>query len=279
MTSMLPVFLLTDFGTRDAYVGQMKAVLTARAPGAPIVDLTHGVSPYAVDEGAWILETALPFLPSPAVVVTVVDPGVGSERLPIAVRAPAGAGDASARYFVGPDNGLLSAAVDPAARLSSLRRRALPAGFEARAITNPEARLEAVSATFHGRDIFAPTAALLARAGAYEALGPALDGIMLLPPFAGLPDAGGGLCGTIIHVDRYGNLVTTLRQEQLPPVFTLMVGGHCIERLVATFSEVPPGVLACHIDSSGFLAVAEREGNAAARTGAVRGDAVLLTPR
>lgn len=278
MTDPLPIVLLTDFGTSDTYVGQVKAVLSARAPGAPLIDLTHEVSPYAIDEGAWLLETALPFLPAPAVVLAVVDPGVGSERLAIAVRASATGDPGSVGYFVGPDNGLLSPAAPPDARPSTPGRCPAPSGLDIRAIENPEARLSNVSATFHGRDLFAPAAAHIAVAGHHETLGPVHDELTLLPPFVGRTE-GTTIRGTVIHVDRYGNLVTTIRKEQLPQDFELDINDHGIEHMVRTFSDAPPGALACHVDSSGFLAIAEREGNAAARTGAARGDAVVLTPR
>ena len=274
----LPIILLTDFGTRDTYVGQVKAVLTARAPGSALVDLTHEVSPYAIDEGAWLLETALPFLPAPAVVLAVVDPGVGGERAPIALSAPAPGDPSAVRYFVGPDNGLLSAAAPPDARPSRPVPRPVPPPLDVRAIENPEARLATVSATFHGRDLFAPAAARIAVTGDHESLGPARDELTLLPPFEGRAE-GAAIRGTVVHVDRYGNLVTTIRKEQLPRDFWLDINDCRIERTVRTFSDAPPGALACHVDSSGFLAIAEREGNAAARTGAARGDAVLLTPR
>ncbi len=278
MTDPLPIVLLTDFGNRDTYVGQVKAVLAARAPGAPLVDLTHEVSPYAIDEGAWLLETALPFLPAPAVVLAVVDPGVGSERAPITLRAPAAADPSAVRYFVGPDNGLLSAAAPADTRPSAPGPCPAPPALDVRAIENAEARLATVSATFHGRDLFAPAAAHIAVAGDHESLGPSRDELTLLPPFAGRAE-GTAVRGTVIHVDRYGNLVTTIRKEQLPPDFKLDINGLRIEHMVRTFSDAPPRALACHVDSSGFLAIAEREGNAAARTGAARGDTVLLTPR
>ena len=278
MTPPLPIFLLTDFGTSDTYVGQVKAVLSARAPGAALIDLTHEVSPYAIDEGAWLLETALPVIPAPAVVLAVVDPGVGSERLPIAVRVPDSAGAAAARYFVGPDNGLLSPAVPPGNRPAGAAPAPVPEGLAVRALENPAARLEAVSATFHGRDLFAPAAAWLAAGKDYQSLGPARDRLTLLPPFAGFA-VGEAVRGFVVHVDRYGNLVTTIRKEQLPARFTLEVNGCRIARAVRTFSDGAPGELACHVDSSGFLAVAQREGSAAARTGAALGDAVTLEPR
>lgn len=277
MTAPLPIFLLTDFGARDTYVGQVKAVLSARAPGASLIDLTHEVSPYAIDEGAWLLETALPFLPAPSVVLAVVDPGVGSERLPLAVRAPASADPAAVRYFVGPDNGLLSPAAPSPSRPSRPGPCPAPQGLDVRAIENPAARLETVSATFHGRDLFAPAAAHLAAGGDHESLGPPRDALTLLPPFRGIAE-GDAIRGAVVHVDRYGNLVTTIRKEQLPEAFVLDINGYRVARTVRTFSDSPPGELACHLDSSGFLAIAEREGNAARRTGAARGDAVVLRP-
>ena len=283
MTAPPPIVLLTDFGTADSYVGQVKAVLTARAPGAPLIDLTHEVSPFAIEEGAWLLETALPFLPAPAVVLAVVDPGVGSERAAIAVRAPVPGDPAAVRYFVGPDNGLLSGAVPPGERPAfPVGPCAVPGGFAVRAIESAEARLATVSATFHGRDLFAPAAAHLAAGGDFETLGPARDELTLRPAFEARPEAhpdGERLRGRVIHVDRYGNLVTTIRQEQLPANYVIDLVGHRIERAVRTFSDAPRAALACHVDSSGFLAIAEREGSAAARTGAHRGDAVFLLPQ
>lgn len=278
MSAPAPVFLLTDFGARDAYAGQVRAVIASLAPGAPVFDLTHEVSPFAIEEGAWLLETALAVLPAPSVVLAVVDPGVGGARAPVAVRTPGGDGG-GARCFVGPDNGLLSAVAPDAARPDRPATRPLPAGVEARRIESPQARRATVSATFHGRDLFAPAAALVAREGGIEGVGPAVDALTLLPPFAGVADGEGGLRGTVVHVDRYGNLITSVRAEQLPPAFALDAGGHRIERLVRTFGDAPAGTLACHVDSSGFLAIAEREGSAATRTGLRRGNGVRLAPR
>ncbi|MYA54116.1 MAG: SAM-dependent chlorinase/fluorinase, partial [Dehalococcoidia bacterium] len=152
-----------------------------------------------------------------------------------------------------------------------------PDGLDVRTIENPAARLETVSATFHGRDLFAPAAAHLAAGGDFESLGPPRHELTLLPSFSGTLE-GEAIRGVVVHVDRYGNLVTTIRKEQLPDAFFLDINGHRIARNVRTFSDAPPGELACHVDSSGFLAIAEREGNAARRTGAARGDAVVLTP-
>ncbi len=285
MTATPPIFLLTDFGLRDSYAGQVKAVLAHRAPDSTVIDISHEVSPFAIDEGAWLLETVLPFVPPGAIFVAVVDPGVGGERLPIAIRVPAtGAG---ARSFLGPDNGLLSAVAPRCARPSETRVAALPDGIDVRLIESKEARHAVVSDTFHGRDIFAPAAAALARGDSHESLGRPLPELTLLPPFEGRPGADGCLLGAVIHVDRYGNLVTTVRAEQLPGAsreqwqgaYTLELRGQVVELAVRTFNDAPMGSLAWHIDSSGFLAIAVREGSAVERLGAVRGDAVLVRPR
>ncbi len=256
---MTLIALLTDFGLRDTYVGQMKLVIAGIAPGVPVVDLGHGVEPQQVREGAWLLETAVPFLPEGAVVVAVVDPGVGTARLPIAIRA-------AGRIFVGPDNGLLSG-VFP----SEIRRAAsgggsaaiVPRGIEVRSIDVARFALPSVSATFHGRDVFAPTAARLASGLPFEEVGPSLAEAVVLPPFEGVLLDGGRLRGEVIHVDRFGNLITTIRAEQLPRRFRVRVGSSEPIPPARTFAEVERGAPLCHVDSSGFLAIAVREGNAA----------------
>ena len=285
MTAAPPIFLLTDFGWRDSYVGQVKAVLAHRAPDSTVIDISHEVSPFAIDEGAWLLETVLPFVPPGAILVAVVDPGVGGERLPIAIRVPATG--AVARYFVGPDNGLLLAVAPRCARPSETRVAARPHRIDVRVIESGEVRHAVVSDTFHGRDIFAPAAAAIARSGSHESLGRPLHELTLLPSFEGRPAADGCLLGAVIHVDRYGNLVTTIRAEQLAGEsleqwqgsYTLELRGQVVELAVRTFSDAPIGWLAWHIDSSGFLAIAVRDGSAVERLGAVRGDAVLVRPR
>ena len=268
-----PIVLLTDFGTRDNYVGQVKGVLAGLVPGAALIDLTHEVSPFDVAEGAWLLETALPALPPDAVVFAVVDPGVGSERLPLALVA----GD---RSFVGPDNGLLSGALADAARPHEPAQVALAGtGAEAYAIDAAVARPSGLSATFHGRDLFAPAAAALAAGRNPAELGPPLDSVRALPPFRGVVSPAGAIQGEVIHVDRYGNLVTTIRAEQLPDAVTVRVGVQTIEGPARTFSDVPPGAPLCHVDSSGYLAIAVNQGDAGATPGAGRGVLVTVTAR
>lgn len=260
----LPIFLLTDFGTRDHYAGQVKAVILGIAPGATIVDLTHDATPFDAEHGAWLLETALPALPERAVVMAVVDPGVGSARREMVV--PCGG-----RLFVGPDNGVLSAAFPGAVR-DGREANAL----DVRELCEPQFRRTNVSNTFHGRDIFAPAAAHLSRGLDYRRLGPPVPGPLVLPPFGGEPAGFGELRGRVIHVDRFGNVITTIRAAQMFPTCTVEVAGRPIGSRVRTFADAPAGVPFCHADSSGFLAIALNRGNAAAELGIDRNDPVVV---
>ncbi len=260
-----PIFLLTDFGERDHYAGHMKAVIAGIAPLAPVIDLSHGIEPYAVDEAAWMLEITLPVLPERAVVIAVVDPGVGTSRRALVVCR-------EGRYFVGPDNGVLT----PILRGT----RADDQGeCDVREITAPQTRRATASNTFHGRDIFAPAGAYLATGLDHQRLGPPVSNPVLLPPCRGEPNGFGRLLGRVIHIDRYGNLITTIRASQLFPRFAIDAGGREIDVHVRTFAEAPPGALFCHADSSGFVAIAVNQGSAAALLGARRGDPVVVHAR
>lgn len=251
--------LLTDFGTCDPYAGQVRCVIAGIAPASPVVDLSHDVSPFAIDEGAWILETTLELLPPAAVVLAVVDPGVGSARRALVV---AGAG----RFFVGPDNGLLS----PALAFG---------GAEARELCTPGWRRAVVSATFHARDIFGPAAAHLAAGADFRRAGPPVADAIRLPRFEGRPAGLGELQGYVVHIDRYGNVVTTIRSHQLFPRFEIELAGCVVDRRVHTFADAPKGHLFCHADSSGFIAIACNQASAAAELGVQRGDAVVVRAR
>ena len=266
------IFCITDFGLADSYVGQVKAIIAGIAPDGRIVDITHDVAPFAIEEGAWLWESVLPVLPLDAVVLAVVDPGVGSERREIAVRS-------GERLFVGPDNGLLSPAYGE-------RQRELAPypgggettveGVEVRELCAPQFRRAHVSATFHGRDIFAPAAAHLARGQDIRMMGPPVANVTAFPSFRGFPGKFGELHGHVVHVDRYGNLVTTVRSSQLFPTFEIEVNGRTVDCRVRTFSDAPPGVCFCHADSSGFLAIAQNQASAADELGATRGTPVVV---
>lgn len=242
---------LSDYGLADPFVGVCHAVVARVAPGVRIIDLTHGVPPQDVTVGAVLLADCVPFLPPP-VTLAVVDPGVGTARRGVAVRAAGG------HWFVGPDNGLLAPAL-----------HALGGAAQAWELdVDP-----AVPPTFHGRDVFAPAAARLALGTAPADLGRALDVATLQPLDLPAPEIGyGRLAATVLVVDRFGNLALGAGPKHLDAAGfrqgdRLRVGAEPAV-LGVTFSDVAPGALVVLVDAAGHVAVAEREGSAAARLGA-----------
>ena len=271
---MRPVVFLTDFGLADAFVGTCHAVLRRIAPGLEIVDLSHGIAAQNVLQGALALHDAAPFLPADAIVVAVVDPGVGSSRRAIAVRG----GDR--RFWIGPDNGLLLLAAE---RVGPI--------FEARGGADPRGGLDPVSATFHGRDIFAPAAAHLASGVSFSELGPTIDPSLLVRIEVPAPVvAPGSLEAQVVAVDRFGNLQLAAGRDDL--VAAGFVPGAAVEVSSAqpddedvavtpatvgrTFADVAPGALLVHEDASGRLAVALSGGSAAAELAYAPGHTVTL---
>lgn len=267
-TSPAPIALLSDFGYRDHYVGAMKGVIAAIAPSAPIIDITHGVEPQSVLAGALLLRESWRFFPPRTVFVAVVDPGVGTARAPVAIDTRAGA------RFVGPDNGVLSLAAEEA----DVRR-----AVELRAARY---RLSPVSATFHGRDIFAPAAAHLWRGVRLGALGPAVhDGLArleLTEPREGVRE----LRGEVIYADGFGNLISNIAREALArfgarfPAMGLSVriesGGPL--HIHETYGAVRKGVPLATFGSFGLLEIAVRDGSAARRFAAGPGAVVIVRP-
>lgn len=256
------IFLLTDFGTKDHYAGHVRAVIAGIAPQARVADISHEIEPFAIDEAAWMLEVTMPLLPERAIVLAVVDPGVGTARRALGVCR-------EGRHFFGPDNGILTPV------LASQPGRPEPE-CDLRELTDPRFQRPGVSATFHARDIFAPAAAHVAAGLDYRKLGPPVRNPVLLPPFQGEPAGFGQLKGHVVHADRYGNLVTTIRAAQLFPRFVVEVAGREIATHVRTFADAPAGSLFCHADSSGFLAIAVNQGHAASLLGCQRGAPVLV---
>jgi S-adenosylmethionine hydrolase len=254
------VALLTDFGTRDWYAAALKGVLLARAPRARLVDITHEVPPQDVTAGAFLLAAAAPWFPAGTVFLAVVDPGVGTNRALLAIGA-------DRRYFIGPDNGLLSLAVARARRVSAVR------------LTARRFWLPVVSRTFHGRDILAPVAAYLARGGSLRRLGvPSARWTSLaLPPVKRL---GRRLQGRIVHVDAYGNLITNIAAgRSWPPdrhrASVVTCRGRRL-RVVLSYAEGRPHQALAVIGSLGFLELAVRHGSASRVLTARRGDAVTV---
>ncbi len=244
---MSVVTLTTDFGKRDPYVAAMKGVLCCECPGVQMVDLSHDIAPQDVLEGALFLAGAAPYFPPATIHVAVVDPGVGTGRAPIVVSA-------GGQRFVCPDNGLLS-----------LFARQHPVE-EARVVSNPVFMRHPVSATFHGRDIFAPTAGRLACGAPLEEVGDLLGEIVLLDVPCPERESERRLQGTVIHVDRFGNAITNIPHSLLADVAieAVRAGDHCIEGLYATYGDVAPGRPLALIGSSGYLEIAVRDGNAGA---------------
>ena len=249
------ITLTTDFGVSDNYVGVMKGVILGINSSASIVDISHQVSPQDVLQGAFVLGTGVKYFPKGTIHIGVVDPGVGSSRDALVLTGPDG-------HFVGPDNGIFSLAMGEDSEGLATGRRPLPKGWTARSITNPKYMLEHVSATFHGRDVFAPAAAYLSLGVSPEDLGPEMYEIMRLP-FPAPFKQDGGLLGQVVYVDRFGNLVTNIADKELAGWERVHVEicSRVIDRLSQYYAQ--GGSLAALIGSAGYLEVAVKNGSAA----------------
>jgi len=256
------VTLLTDFGTADYFVGALKGAVLASNPEALVVDITHEVPPYDVEAGAYTLRAAFETFPEGTVHVAVVDPGVGSARRAIAV-------EGRGHTFVGPDNGLFSYVYE---RVRPTRV------FQ---LTNRNFFRREVSPTFHGRDVFAPVAGALSRGVGAEEMGPEVFDFLRLPSATAERAADGTLVGTVIHVDRFGNLVTNISPEELGAGSVargarLRIGGREVRRFRRFFAEDAEGAGEPFAvwGSAGLLEVAVFRDSAARVLGVGRGDKV-----
>jgi S-adenosylmethionine hydrolase len=244
------ITLLTDFGTADGYVGEMKGVLASGAAGVSLVDVAHDLAPHDVDGARLALARYWRRFPVGTVHVVVIDPGVGGERAALAV-------ESEGRFLVGPDNGVLS----PALLHAGMRCVSLP--------IPPNA-----SATFHGRDVFAPAAAELAQGIALDALGePLAQPIIRRTPEATRREDG-AVQGVVIAIDRFGNAVTNLMAWRGGVV---MVGDRRLA-LARVYADAERGAPIALVGSSGLVEIALREGNAALKLGLTRGTEVVLLP-
>jgi len=261
-----PISFLSDYGLDDDFVGVCHGVMARIAPAARVFDIAHGVPRHDIRTGAMLLRRALPYLP-PGVHLAVVDPGVGTERRAIAIRTAE-----EDRVLVGPDNGLLSLA---AQRFGGV--------VEAVDVTRSVHRLEPVSPTFHGRDLFAPVTAALAAGAPLEAAGDPLDVNeieVLHMPLAGV-DAD-GLTAHAIAFDRFGNVTLDVEHEEL--TFAGLRLGHSIgvnrhhAVYAVTFADVPPGELLLYEDSYRTLALAVNRGSARDELGLALDDPLRITP-
>ena len=257
-----PIVFMTDYGRTDEFVGVCHGVMVSVAPDIRVIDLTHDVPRQDVMRGALTLGRATKYMPSDAVYVAVVDPGVGSERRSIAVRSATGA------LLVGPDNGLLSVAW-----------AALGGADAAAAIEDSRVLLFPVSKTFHGRDVFAPAGAHLANGTPLEGVGPSLDPSDLRTlEMPGPMVADGALGCRVIGVDSFGNVQLNARAADLEEAgigSLLQVAGRTLPR-VGIFADVPEGVPACIVDSQGYLALVVNHGSAAQLLNLKEGAAVVL---
>lgn len=267
------IALLTDFGTSDIYIGVMKGVMRQICPDADFIDITHGITPQSVRGGAFALKNSFAYFPQGTIFLVVIDPGVGSTRRPILVQA-------GGYTFVAPDNGVLSYAL---AEFDT---------YQAVALTNTTFHLDAVSYTFHGRDIFAPAAAHVARGDHDLAqMGEPIADMMLLPTplLTVTPER---ISGEVVHIDHFGNIVTSVgpmkygdggklalnnpagRARLIAESVEVRVHDETISGIVAAYYEVPRGQLLAQIDSNGYVEIAINQGNAAQKLGITIGDMV-----
>ena len=275
-----PIVLTTDFGLADAYVGMMRGTILDISPGATVIDLTHGIGAQDIRHGAVVLADSFRHFPDGSIFVAVVDPGVGTARDAILLETP------HAR-FLAPDNGLLTlvcrqydAGFGDAAHAGS---GPVPDGCRAWRLTNPAYWKHPVSATFHGRDVFAPVAAHLSRGVPPEELGEPVNGVAAL----GLPIprvAGNAVSGEVVYVDAFGNLITDITAGILadlgagvgdPAVFISIVG-NTIAGLSRTFHDPTGAGLRALLGSHGRLEIVVVDGSAAAMLGIGAGAAVVV---
>jgi S-adenosyl-L-methionine hydrolase (adenosine-forming) len=263
------VTLLSDYGVIDEFVGVCHGVIKSIAPDAELIDITHGIAPQHVLQGALVLAETLPFMPV-GVHLAVVDPGVGGERRPVAIRCGDG------RLLVGPDNGLLLLAAERVGGVAEVVE-----------LTNRRYMLDTVSATFHGRDVFAPAAAHLANGVELSALGPAMDGEVLVRVELPAPRIEeDNLHTTVVLVDRFGNVRLNVAPGELraaaiasgDSIDVEVDGRHYTAQVASTFADVGLGKLLVYEDSSRTISLAINRGSAARLLGVVTGQGVILHP-
>ncbi|HUO35521.1 MAG TPA: SAM-dependent chlorinase/fluorinase [Candidatus Acidoferrum sp.] len=256
------ITLTTDYGTNDHFVGAMKGVILNVNPEATVVDVTHGVIPHDILDGALAIGRAYKYFPARTIHVVVVDPGVGTQRRPILV-----AGDT--HYFVAPDNGVLSVVFDQSETLHAWH------------ITSEHYFLHPVSNTFHGRDIFAPVAGWLSKSWQTASFGEEItDFVRFSIPKP--KSQGSQVKGVVLRVDHFGNLITNVSPQDVPALaapdgkVTVRAGNAEIKKICSTFAEGAPGEPIGILGSSGYLEIVVNKGNAAKTLGAARGAEVTV---
>lgn len=263
MASARPIITLTtDYGTNDHLVGVMKGVIYSINPDVHIVDITHGVMPFDVLDGALTIGQAYKYFPPRTIHVVVVDPGVGTTRRPILVAS-------DQQYLIAPDNGVLSSVYDQTEALYAWH------------ITAEHYFRSPVSNTFHGRDIFAPVAAWLSKSWQTASFGdPVTDFVRFAIPKP--KAAGNSLKGIVLRTDAFGNLMTNFTVKDVPALtaadgkFTIRAGNAQITKVLPTFAQGTPGEPFGVIGSSGYLEISVNKGNAARTLGISRGAEVTI---
>ena len=254
------ITLITDFGTADTYAGVMKGVILSINSIAMVVDITHEIAPQDVWGACFALHTAYPWFPKKTIHLVVVDPGVGSERRPLII-------ETKEYFFIGPDNGVFTAVLAGQGKKSVYK------------ITDSAFLLPEVSATFHGRDVFAPVAAHLAKGIPPARLGTAVSDYVLLDWPQPVAVKAGTAEGQILHIDRFGNLITNFSRPYVRELtggsdFYVRCAGKSINQAVPSYAYAKPGHLCSVFGSSDFLEIAVASGSAAALLKAKRGQKV-----
>ena len=270
------ITLTTDFGYGDTYVAAVKGAILSINPEANIIDVSHSIEPQNILRAAFILNAAYRYFPKQTVHMAIVDPGVGSEREGIILKTPSA-------LFVAPDNGILSYVVNdlfpvetPSTQYGSdLNEVILKTGIEAVTITDPRFWRHPVSPTFHGRDIFAPVAAGLSLDISIYEFGGKINSLHVLPIPKLFLDPESNLVGQVLHIDRFGNLITNIRSADLPGKDVMIeAAGYCIQG-ISSYYEHNEGVMAI-VGSTGYLEISLKNGSACDFLGMVVGDEIKV---
>lgn len=276
---MTPIITLTtDFGYDDAYVAAVKGAVLSVNPEASIIDITHSIEPQNILQAAFILNAAYRYFPKQTIHMAIVDPGVGSEREGIILKTPSAC-------FVAPDNGILSYVIDDLFPIEGpvtqstrdLSKVVFKAGVEVVAITDPRFWRRPVSPTFHGRDVFAPVAAGLSLDISIYEFGGKINSLHVLPVPRPSLDADGNLIGRVLHIDRFGNLITNVRSNDLPGKDVMIeAAGCCIEGISSYYAQ--KNEIMALLGSTGHLEISVRDGSARDFLGMMVGDEIRVVP-
>ena len=254
------ITLTTDFGTQDHYVSIMKAVMLGITPAVRLIDISHDIPPQDIMAGAWVIRNTAFEFPKGSIHLVVIDPGVGTDRKPIALKI-------NNQFFVGPDNGIFSLITNEFK-------------FKAYNLNKPEYWRKDRSRTFHGRDIFSPVAAYLSQGVNLSDMGDPIKELVSYHWAVPIGDRD-GIQGWVIHIDRFGNLITNISEQLLEDTagrrkVRVYVGNTIIDHMVNTFGDVETGEPAAFIGSSGMLEIGINKGNAAEMLGVFKGAQISL---